>query len=285
MNRMLCARIVILASMLFSCEKEIKVDLPKEEPELVVEGCINNTILSLNYVFVSQTVDYFNPNLNLLGVDDALVYITEGVINGADTLFNISDRVRFFQIPVENYPTGVYLFPGFLASAEKAYKLEVFYQDKLVVGYTTVPTTTPIVDEQVTHESFDKEGYPRFSLTIKYVDPQGPSYYRLATTVNKFPLMLGFGEAHQLRRLDDSQLDNQEREYKFTNSYSIVDTVNVYLCRLGVREFKFWESFASAQNNDGPFSTPVQLNSTVKGGIGSFTGYNIDYKQVIINER
>ncbi len=273
--------LVLALPLLISCEKEIHVKLPASEPSLVVEGCINNTIQSLNYVYVSQTVDYFNPNLSLLGISDANVYVTEGVISGTDTTFDPSNRVEFFSLTLPDYPSGVYLNPTFIATAEKVYKLEVIYQGKTVTGITQIPDSTAITEESI-QISGERDGKPQGYLSFTFFDPPGPSYYRIATTVNKFSNMLGFGEAYQIRRIDDSNLDNQVREYSFTQPYTEGDTVNLYLCRLGVREYKFWESFASAENNAGPFATPVQLKSTLNGAIGCFSGYNIDYKRVII---
>jgi hypothetical protein len=44
----------------------------------------------------------------------------------------------------------------------------------------------------------------------------------------------------------------------------------------------FWQSFGRADNNTGPFATPGAVNSNVNGAIGSFTGYALDFKQIIL---
>jgi hypothetical protein len=264
---------------LMACEREISINLPPSQPELVVEACINTRFPTMNYVFISQTVDYFNPNLSLLGIYGAEVYITEGEIMGQDTVFDVNKRQTFINGGFDSlgFMPGLYVNPSFMAKAEKPYKLEIFYQGKAVTGVTYVPASVPILQTSIKMEGED-DGVPQGYLSFKFFDPPGPSYYRIALTFNKDSSLLGFGDAFQLRRIDDSNIDNQVREYSFTRSYSMGDTLNVYLCRLGFREFKFWESFGAAENNDGPFATPVKLKSTLQGAIGSFTGYNIDHK-------
>ncbi len=84
---------LICAFFLLSCEKKIAIDLPKSDPVLVVEACINDYFPTLNYVFISYTVDYFNPDLTSLGVSGAQVYITEGSIVAGDTLFDPQKRI------------------------------------------------------------------------------------------------------------------------------------------------------------------------------------------------
>lgn len=264
-----------------SCEKEIKVDLPPVKPELVVEACVNDSILSLNYVFLSQVVDFFNPDLSLIGLNDAEVYISEGEVHGNDTVYNQNRRFRFTSQALPNYPSGLYTNPTFIGRSGMVYKLEITYQDKHVEGITSIPSRVPITGLYTQLETEVREEELRERLFIKFFDPPGPSYYRIAATVDKIPtLLLGFGEAYRLRRTEDNFVDNMERTYDM-GTFSLDDTVSVYLCRLGAKEYRFWQSFAEAQNNDGPFSTPVQLISNVKGGIGSFTGYSISYKQWI----
>ena len=84
--------------LLTACEKEITIDLPPAKLNLVVEASINQQFPNLNYVYLSRSVDYFNPDLSLNGVSNALIYITPGTIIGSDTIWNDSARIQMNDI-------------------------------------------------------------------------------------------------------------------------------------------------------------------------------------------
>lgn len=262
-----------------SCEKEIKVELPAQTNSLVVEASVNNLLPTLNYVFITQTVDYFNPNIQAIGVTGAEVYITEGDIVGNDTVYGI--RYRMFDKLLPEIPDGVYLNPLLFGQSRKVYKLEINYQGKTVTGSTQIPVRTPI-DSVWFRFDGERDGKRRAYPTLSFFDPPEPSYYRMVYTFNNNPILLGFGAADRIRLLNDDLINNQKREFNNYQPLSEGDTINNYLCRIGRKEYLFWQSFNEANNNNGPFATPVQLRSTLSGAIGCFTGYSIDYERVIL---
>ncbi len=266
---------------LFSCEKKITIDLPKSEPSLVVEACINDRFPTLNYVFISQTVDYFNPDLSVLGITGAEVYITEGTIAGTDTLFDTKRRILLADRQFPESPAGFYYNPGLFPKQGFVYKLEIFYQNKTVLGYTQIPIKTVIDRDEVRFDG-ERDGKRKAFPSVYFFDPPEASYYRFVYTINRDSLLLGFGASDRIRLLNDELINNKTREFNNYQPLSEGDTISNYLCRLGRKEFLFWQSFAEAQNNDGPFATPVQLRSTLDGAIGCFTGYSIDYKKSIL---
>lgn len=262
-----------------SCEKEIKVELPAQTNSLVVEASVNNLLPTLNYVFISQTVDYFNPNLDAIGLNGAEVYITEGDIVGNDTIYSI--RYQMFDKILPESPDGIYLNPLLFGQSEKVYKLEIYYQGKTVTGITQIPARTNIDTVTVRFDG-ERDGRRRAFPTLSFFDPPEPSYYRVVNTANSNPFLLGFGDADRIRLLNDDLVNNQTREFNNYQALSEGDTLNSYLCRIGRKEYLFWQSFGSAINNEGPFATPVQLRSTINGAIGCFTGYSIDFDWMIL---
>lgn len=265
---------------LFSaCEKEIKVELPAQTNALVVEASVNNFLPTLNYVFISQTVDYFNPNLGALGVNGAEVYITEGDIVGNDTIYNI--RYQMFDKILPESPDGIYLNPLLFGQSEKVYKLEIYYQGQTVKGITQIPVRTNIDTVTVRFDG-ENDGKRRAFPSLTFFDPPEPSYYRMAYTFNRNPILLGFGATDRIRLLNDELVNNETRTFNNYQALSEGDTINNYLCRIGRKEYLFWQSFGSAINNGGPFATPVQLRSTLSGAIGCFTGYSIDFRQTVL---
>jgi len=275
--------VIVSFSCLFlfsSCEKEIKVELPAQTNSLVVEASINDFLPTLNYVFISQTVDYFNPSIEAFGLTGAEVYITEGSVVGNDTVYS-NIRFQLFDKLLPEAPEGLYLNPFLFGQPEKVYRLEIYYQGKMVRGITQIPAHTDI-DTVLVRFDGERDGKRKAYPSLTFFDPLEPSYYRMAYTINRNPFLLGFGGADRIRLLTDDLINNKTREFNNYQPLSEGDTLNNYLCRIGRKEYLFWQSFNEANSNGGPFATPVQLRSTLNGAIGCFTGYSIDYRQKIL---
>jgi len=275
--------------LLAACEKEITVDLPPAKSSLVVEASINQQFPNLNYVFLSRSVDYFNPDLSLNGVRNALVYITPGTIIGSDTIWN--DSARFQMVDINTIPGVDLLLPGFSGIYFNAviqpqvgvpYKLEITTENERVVGYTTIPKIVEI-DTIFWRQEFDRqEGDTDMYVTFEFTDGPEQNNYRLAIQNGFNPYLLGWGSASTFRTFDDVFLNNGVIPYSFFRPFDIGDTLSLYLTSIGRQEYLFWESFSNAANNGGPFATPVSVKSNIKGAIGSFTGYGVSFRSVII---
>ncbi len=272
-----------------SCEKEITVDLPTSQSRLVVEASINQQFPNLNYVYLSRTIDYFNPDLSLNGVKGALVYITPGVIFGGDTIWN--DSAKLQMIDINSIPgidvllqgfSGIYFNPLINPQVGVPYKLEINVGNETILGYTTIPKVVEI--DTVfwrTEISEDKSDTDLF-VTFEFMDGPEQNNYRLGIKNGFNPFLVGWGAASQFRTFDDMFLNNGVRPYSFFRPFKVGDTLSLYLSSIGRPEYLFWESFTKAANNGGPFATPISVKSNVTGAIGSFTGYGVSYKSVII---
>ena len=280
----------VLGIILFtSCEKEITVDLPPGKASLVVEASINQQFPNLNYVYISRTIDYFNPDLSLNGVRDALVYITPGTVVGNDTIWNESARVQ--MIDINTIPGIDLLLPGFSGiyfsttispQIGVPYKLEITAENERVIGYTTIPKVTEIDTVFWKQEFDDKNGDTNMFVTFKFTDGPEQNNYRLAVQNGFNPFLLGWGSASQFRNFDDGFLNDGVLPYSFFRPFNFGDTLSLYLTSVGRKEYLFWESYSRAANNGGPFATPIIVKSNIQGAIGSFTGYGVSFRSVII---
>lgn len=290
MKRCCHIALLLLAAILVSCEKEISIDLPESTQQYVVEASVNQYFPSLNYVFISKSVDYFNPDLSVRGVGGASVYITEGSVNGTDTSFN-GTRTQLFdiaQVPgidtIFRGLSGVYFSPLFSAQANKPYLLEITLADgQFITGKTFIPPTVPI--DSIGYEIRDdknNDGHNDAFVTFHFTDPPAQNNYRLALHNYTDSVMIGWGSADSYRTFDDEMLNGEKRIIPYINPFQQGDTLNFYFSSIGRKEYLFWQSFGSAANNGGPFATPAQLRSNIKGAIGSFTGYSCSFKQVIL---
>ncbi|MDZ4666459.1 MAG: DUF4249 domain-containing protein [bacterium] len=272
--------LAIALSILTSCEKEIKIDLPASKIELVVEASINQLSPTLNYVVLSNTLDYFNPSLDLAAVSGAKVYITQGNVIGKDTLFEPNNRIRFYDIANAVYP-GIYVNPLFTGVVDKAYLLEIELVDgRKVTGKTYIPKPVTIDSTHYWLKPNQKDTNAYFYFD--WFDGPEQNNYRIVLKKGFLPLLTGWGYGDRFYTFDDAQINNQTRPFIMLNPFKYGDTVNVYLSQIGRQEYLFWDSFRNAANNGGPFATPVSVSSNVDGAIGSFTGYGITQTRFIL---
>ncbi len=282
--------IFLITGMLFlGCEKEITVDLPAGNKTLVVEASINQLFPNLNYVFITRTLDYFNPDLSLYGVANAVVNITPGTVTGNDTIFNTADRILLTDIStipgVSEFLrgfNGIYFNPTFAPVVGVPYLLEIEVDGERVTGRTSIPKVVEI-DTVFYRQEIDQErGDTNMFVTFEFTDGPEQNNYRLFRYKNYNPFLIGWGTADFSRLFDDAVLNNGKRPYSFFSPLKYNDTLNLYFTSVGRTEFLFWESFGNAANNGGPFSTPVQVKSNVSGAIGSFTGYGVSFRRIIL---
>lgn len=290
MKQILNYLILGLSMLLFAaCEKEITVDLPPGKASLVVEASINQQFPNLNYVYISRTIDYFNPDLSLNGVRNALVYITPGTIVGNDTIWNDSARIQ--MIDINTIPgidlllpgfSGIYFNPTISPQIGVPYKLEITAENERIIGYTTIPEVAEIDTVFWRQELDTQEGDTDMYVTFEFTDGPEQNNYRLAIQNGFNPYLLGWGSASQFRTFDDVFLNNGVRPYSFFRPFNFGDTLSLYLTSVGRKEYLFWESFSRAANNGGPFATPISVKSNIQGAVGSFTGYGVSFRSVII---
>lgn len=268
--------VAILAFFAVSCEKEIKLDLPPSKTQWVVEASINQRFPTLNYVYISRTLDYFNPDLSLNGVRGATVYITEGNVVGSDTIFDPTNRVAFTNF-FDSIVPGIYVNLNFMAKLEKPYLLEITMPNGDLVTGKTYVRTPPTIDS-ISYNIIDTNAF----LYFEWFDGPEQNNYRLALWNFPDSNLTGWGAANRFYTFDDQFINNAKRPFQLFNPFDPGDTINIYLASIGRPEFVFWDTFRRANNNGGPFATPITVTSNVTNAIGSFTGYGIHYQRIIL---
>src|SRR5687767_2246191 len=105
--------ICLITLLLTACEKDFEIDIKDYQPQVVVEGYINNEMPQFNYVILSRSMDYYNPDFQSAAVSGATVTITEGslAVNNSYN-WDPATKVQLFeanlpQVP-ENFRQGVY---------------------------------------------------------------------------------------------------------------------------------------------------------------------------------
>jgi hypothetical protein len=280
-----------------ACEKEISIDLPPSQPKLVVEASINHVSPLLNYVYITNSIDYFKPDLSIGGADGALVKIIQGRILGTDTIYDGTETI-FNNInsipgidsllgdnPIVRNLRGIYLNINFMGQINTPYMLDITMPDgRKVNGKTFIyaPIEIDTIKYELTGE-VDTAGRLDARVSFFWTDPPTQDNYRLFITNAFTSILLGWGGADMTRTFDDVLLNNQYRAYSFFRAFKQTDTLNIYLTTVGRKEFLFWQSYGRANNTANPFATPVTIESNIQGAIGTFTGYGVSLRQAILN--
>lgn len=278
------------AMLLESCTKDITVDLPDAEPQLVVEGGIEQN--GYPWVVLSKSVSYFAPvdsaSLAENIVVNATVIVSNGVIT--DTLALTFDPN--FIIPL------VYKGNAFTGVAGQTYTLRIIvpgFED--ITSTTTIPQPIPL-DSLWFKVEPDQTGQDSLGFMWAHLsDPvgMGQGYRWFAKRLNKDNVFIPpFGSAFDDKFVDGKSFDfgysrgsipgstapddtGNERGYFKTN-----DTVAVKFTTIGAREVAFFRTYEiEVSNNGNPFAAPGVIESNVVGGLGVFCGYGVYLDTVI----
>lgn len=298
-----CYFLLGLITLFSSCKKDFYIDLKDNEPKLVVEAYINNLMPEYNYVILTKSMDYYEPRFEGLAVSNATVTITEGDPGRDGSIqWNTSTRVvleesQNARVPAQ-YRKGVYIDQktvatlsvtpnGLIARPGKYYKLEIGCEGKNYSAITSLPQLVQIDSLSSGFPYIDEEdgGILKSRITVNYKDPDTIGnrqlfYWRHDRNRDGF----GWGALSNNRRSTgiDDLINGQY--VKIAQPYGFVkgDKVDYYLVSVTRQVYSFWDSFNKARNNDGPFSTPVELISNIQGPnvTGCFSGFSVTTKSI-----
>ena len=166
--------LLLISIILFSCQEEITLDLPKADDKLVIEGSIENGFPP--YIIITKNGGYFDAidsdTYNDLFVNDIdsvkIWYFNEGEkvsktleqIVGLDSLPPIYTDLSYFENP------GNYEF----SKEGRTYFLEINWNNQIISSSTTIPEVTPLDCLWVEKSENSKEEY-EYDIRALYSDP------------------------------------------------------------------------------------------------------------------
>jgi hypothetical protein len=219
-----CIGIVVLCSLL-SCEKEITVDLPKAEPQLVVEGSIFPGEFPL--VLLTRTQGYFDPtditSLQNIFVHDATVTIFSNGTTYPLTEICSSD-LSAAELEIAAAALGVSaaalqsldlcLYTSFeLSGIENTlYRIEVLKDDVRITGETKIPSLVEldtVYFDIINPDVQDTLGILYGRLTDP--DTSGNAYRWFAKRINRYPT-----------NIPDEALRGQQKDLTFIAPFGSV---------------------------------------------------------------
>lgn len=305
----------ILFLLIFtSCnlEREIEIDLPPYENELVVESYIEAGKPYL--LTLSESISYFEiPGLKPVDLNQSLV-INVGGFEVQTTFQDLIDQGLLTEEDVPGLPptyddavvvithNGVsdtlentlYLVLDPRTDAENPYfKFYNFISTTPVTVDYTNPFFLSIMDIQgrvVTGEAQFIPPVPIDSLNLRYnttnlasvetwltdPEPKG-NFYR--HVLNKNTL---YKRPYQEFSFDDAVIEGSfllGTGYDFEQNDTLISSIYT----IDEAYYDFSETFDDAVNANGnPFAQPTRIKSTVLGGIGVFTALTVDRDTVIV---
>ena len=281
--------IIIIAGFLgllfISCEKEIQIDVPPTESQLVIEAYINDYNPLLNYCIISKTLDYFNPDLTLPAIQGAEVYVLEGEVIANDTIWDFGNKRKWTEI-APDYAPGLYTDFTTIGRPGKLYKIEIEAEGKKIEGITSIAKPVPIDSITFSYRLVNSAGQADTSafMSVHFFEPVelGNAYQAMYRVVpDSFVLLWGdLGDGNF--PFDDRFINGASRSLNYSRTLRVGERIHFFLNSIDRRAFVFWDSYNTVRSNGGPFATPAALKSTVSNAIGSFTGYGVSYKQLVV---
>jgi Domain of unknown function (DUF4249) len=288
---------IALCIFLLSCEKDFDIEVGTTAPKLVVEAYISNQAPQYTYVILGRTVDYFNPVFQSIPIKNAQVSITEGSMVNNSINWNAASKRNLIELGNPALPSvfanGLYVDPLLISNPTQAlvgkvgkyYRLDVFFENNAYTGITNLPDTVKL--DSVTYGSpfVNSDSLNQFRITSHYKDPDTLGntffyYWRNVENKNRF------GWAGLFKSRAPGRDDTNNGQYiRITHPQGINynDTITYMLTAVNRNTHNFWDSYLSARNNNGPFSTPVVLQNYISGEnvVGCFMGLSVSERTII----
>lgn len=251
----LCMGVLLMAS----CKDPIVIDIPNNNPLLVVEGVVSSELDS-SFVKLSLSSNYYaSPNYKT--VETAVVRV-----NGIDFIHKGS---------------GIYRpYDGFIGKVDSTYNLSINYEDK---NYTSTSTMVPMFRVDSLSQTFKpKEGFLPEGYSISYwgFDDRKPIKYTYFQS--------GFFDADKGKDSTQNNLvlfDNNSiplgRQYAFELPFTRFNSGTLFFCTFRSIDkdmFDFLKEYGSQSSGaPGPFrQQPANLPTNIKGGaVGYFATFDV----------
>jgi len=260
---------------------------------VVVEGYIENGQGPI--VFLSKSLSYFSKiSPEILAnsfIHGAEVYVS----NGSKT-----HKLKEYGIPAGSGYTVYYYTiddanpsTAFTGEFNTSYDLRIVIESKEYTATTTIPSLAKTLDSLWWKKAPDNPDTNKVVLMSRVTDPAGfGNYIRYYTRVNDSLFLAPPASVFDDQIVDGTTYDieaehgidrNKDIDFENYSFFQRGDTVTVKFANIDLKTYDFWRtmefSYASIGN---PFSSPTKVLGNVKGALGYFGGYAVQYKTLII---
>jgi hypothetical protein len=293
-------------ALFWSCTKEVKIDIPGYEEQLVVDGRIDQDGFPVVLLSKSQNI-YASTDLSAYlssFVTDASVEVTDGTSTVGLQLMSIAElpeetrkRVaemlsveynEVFFLPVKVYSTSD---PTLIGQVGKSYTLNINWKGNSFSGTTTLLPPVALDDLYWKADTANNQ----FGLCMaRLSDPPGQRNCYKWEPMNFTIQSDGQPKDIIFRHSNNPFFSDQffdgltfefdtrypKADTTFANGYrkyyKLGDSAVIKLSRLDNAVYEFFEKKDAQQSNAGsPFATPVNVPSNINGGaLGVWAGYS-----------
>lgn len=298
---------IFLFGMLWSCTKEVQIDIPGYKEQLVVDGRIETgqpaiVLLSRSNNVYSST--NYESYLNSF-VDDAIVLLSNGT--QTDTLTKICTddlppglediAAAIFGIPAEvlvNLHLCAYVSMNMVGEVGKTYTLQILHQGKQYSASSKIQQPVPLDTVYWKPEgNFTDRGFSWAKLSdpatsadaylweVKYLQDLQFSKTFNPYTNDKFFNGLTFEFAYENpMSFQDPTVSDAYRGY-----YQLGDTIVVKSSKLGLKEYNYFEKkYNQMYSGSSPFAVPTNIPTNLQGGaLGIWVAYSPWFDTIICN--
>lgn len=283
--------LLLLSVAFVSCEKTVQLQPEVQAPKLVTEAQIEDG--QAPYVILSSSLNYFST-IDAATLNNTYVHgakVTVG--NGSRTV-----TLQEFSIPLSGGYVFYYYSSGaggnFLGEQGKTYQLTIETGGQQYRATTRIPHLTKKIDSLWWKKAPFNTDSNKVVLMSRVTDPPGyGNYIRYFTKVNRNDFYPGMNSVYDDQIVDgktyDIQIDqgvtkNEKVKFEDYGYFKRGDTVIVKMCNIDKASFDFWKTWEFAYQSVGnPFSTPGKVTGNIDNqGLGSFCGYAVQYKSLII---
>lgn len=313
MKKILIPLLIILA--VASCTKEVKIDIPGYEEQLVIDGRIETDMPPI--ILISKTKDIYSPT-------DMNAYLNSFVSGAVVTVSNGDTTVVLDEICTDNLPPGteqmaadlfgipVAELPNYHICAYttfntaiwgevgKTYTLTVQFEGKTYTSSTKILQPTALNNVYWKQDEDAPQGfgfswanlsdpagqYDAYMWEVKRLDigddgqPKDAAFKATFAPVwdDEFINGTTFDFAFENPNNRDEDIPDEQKFY-----YGIGDTVVIKLSKLDVDVYEFLEKkYLQLQTTGNPFASPTAIPTNIKGGaLGVWAGYSPHFDTLI----
>ena len=269
---------------LFACSKEITMDYPKTEKQLVVEGYIENGKYPI--VFLTKSSPYFEK------IDSANIADLIASVAKVTVICDSLEEVLTLRFNPNYFPYYYYEGTSILGEIGKSYTLKIELSGKTYTSTTTIVEPVPIDKLSLVTNS---ENVTHKFINIQFKDPAKKSnFYRVyARRIGKDSTFY----PSYLSTFNDFGFDGNDFTYEVIRSYSPIiksdngrsfldgDSAQIKFCSIEEKQYNYWKKIegqiALASNPFGISSS--EPPSTIEGGaLGIWAGLSSKYYTIKI---
>lgn len=298
-----------------SCTKEVKIDIPGYEEQLVIDGRIETDMPPI--ILISKTKDIYSPT-------DIDAYLNSFVSGAIVTVSNGDTTVVLDEICTDNLPPGteqmaadlfgipVSELPNYHICAYttfntsiwgevgKTYSLTVEFEGKTYTSSTKIVQSTALNSVYWKQDEDAPQGfgfswanltdpagqYDAYMWEVKRLDigddgqPKDGAFKATFAPVwdDEFINGTTFDFAFENPNNRDENIPDEQKFY-----YGIGDTVVIKLSKLDVDVYEFLEKkYLQLQTTGNPFASPTAIPTNIKGGaLGVWAGYSPHFDTLI----